>query len=131
MLRCANNHGVFSLTTDKIYKVIEFDGADCTVKVVNDEGKEAWYKEDMFKPIKVVASHYGDDIQPFDLMRAKGTLQDFCKDNLIKYSFRQGKKVGQEQNDLIKILDYAMLLCMEAGADQERMRKVISKRFNR
>lgn len=41
----------------------------------------------------------------------------FSQGNIVKYNHRVGKKKGQEADDIIKIIDYAMLLSYEKGIE--------------
>ena len=58
------------------------------------------------------SQHYiGDNnIQSLDLIFAIGRGEGFCIGNIIKYAARYKKKKGQEYNDVMKILHYALLL---------------------
>ena len=56
--------------------------------------------------------HYssGDDkIQTLDLIEACGDGEAFCRSNILKYASRYDKK-GTARRDIMKILNYAVLL---------------------
>ena len=53
--------------------------------------------------------HYGDEVQPIDLIIAAGHGTGFCVGSIQKYSGRYGKKPGEARKDLLKIIHYAIL----------------------
>lgn len=56
------------------------------------------------------SDHYKNGgIEPMDLFIAKGTHEDFCIDNIVKYAMRF--KVTRNCKDLRKVSDYAHILC--------------------
>ena len=50
------------------------------------------------------------DIQTIDLMAAKKLATGFCQANILKYGSRYGDKDGRNKRDLLKVIQYAMLL---------------------
>lgn len=58
------------------------------------------------------SKHYvgEDNIQSLDLIFATGHGEGFCTGNILKYGARQGKKAGQQRDDIMKTLHYALLL---------------------
>lgn len=62
--------------------------------------------------------HYTSDeskVQVLDIIEAIGDGVPFCRDNLIKYSARFGKKNGFSKLDALKIIHYGILLYNFAG----------------
>lgn len=56
------------------------------------------------------SGHYKTgSVEPIDLYRSLGLLQDFCLASIIKYASRQKAK-GVNSSDLEKIIHYARLL---------------------
>jgi hypothetical protein len=63
-------------------------------------------------------SHYASEnskVQVLDIIEAIGDGVPFCRDNLIKYSSRFGKKNGMSKMDALKIIHYGILLYHFAG----------------
>lgn len=63
-------------------------------------------------------SHYASEnskVQVLDIIEAIGDGVPFCRDNLIKYSSRFGKKNGMSKMDSLKIIHYGILLYHFAG----------------
>lgn len=66
--------------------------------------------------------HYTSEnskVQVLDIIDAIGDGIPFCRDNLIKYSSRFGKKDGMSKLDALKIMHYAVLLYHFAGFNNE------------
>lgn len=62
--------------------------------------------------------HYTSEeskVQVLDIIEAIGDGVPFCRDNLIKYSARFGKKDGFSKLDALKIIHYGILLYNFAG----------------
>lgn len=62
--------------------------------------------------------HYTSEeskVQVLDIIEAIGDGVPFCRDNLIKYSARFGKKNGFSKLDALKIIHYGILLYNFAG----------------
>jgi len=62
--------------------------------------------------------HYTSEeskVQVLDIIQAIGDGVPFCRDNLIKYSARFGKKNGFSKLDALKIIHYGILLYNFAG----------------
>lgn len=56
------------------------------------------------------SKHYKEgQIEPIDLIMAKGLAEDFCLANIIKYAIRF--KVTRNLEDLKKVSDYSHILC--------------------
>jgi hypothetical protein len=74
------------------------------------------------------SGHYkgGSDIEPLDLIISKGFIEDFCLANIIKYATRF--KVTQNLDDLIKVSDYAQILCgVKLQKDKINKREMVGK----
>jgi len=68
-------------------------------------------------------SHYASEnskVQVLDIIDAIGDGVPFCRDNLIKYSSRFGKKNGMSKLDALKIIHYGILLYHFAGFNGEQ-----------
>jgi hypothetical protein len=90
------------------------------------ENKNGFYKFSEDKTLKAaeeyIAStyhqHYTSDeskVQVLDIIEAIGDGVPFCRDNLIKYSARFGKKDGFSKLDALKIIHYGILMYHFAG----------------
>jgi len=67
-------------------------------------------------------AHYASEkskVQVLDMIDAIGDGVPFCRDNLIKYSSRFGKKDGMSRLDALKIIHYGILLYHFAGFNDE------------
>jgi len=67
-------------------------------------------------------AHYASEkskVQVLDMIDAIGDGVPFCRDNLIKYSSRFGKKDGMSRLDALKIIHYGVLLYHFAGFNNE------------
>lgn len=67
-------------------------------------------------------SHYASEkskVQVLDMIDAIGDGVPFCRDNLIKYSSRFGKKDGMSRLDALKIIHYGVLLYHFAGFNNQ------------
>ena len=49
-------------------------------------------------------------VQTIDLMAARDIAAQFCQANILKYGSRYGSKDGRNKKDLLKVIQYAMLL---------------------
>ena len=49
-------------------------------------------------------------VQTIDLMAARDIAPQFCQANILKYGSRYGSKDGRNKTDLLKVIQYAMLL---------------------
>ena len=67
------------------------------------------------------SKHYYGNVEPLDLIIARGLAKDFCLANIIKYAARY--KQNPNLNDLKKIADYAHILC---GIELEGQKCIIS-----
>ena len=66
--------------------------------------------------------HYASDkskVQVLDMIDAIDDGVPFCRDNLIKYSSRFGKKDGMSKLDALKIIHYGVILYHFAGFNNE------------
>ena len=54
--------------------------------------------------------HEYRNVQTIDLMASRELASDFCQANILKYGSRYGSKDGRNKKDLLKVIDYAMLL---------------------
>jgi hypothetical protein len=85
-------------------------GEDKTLKAVEEYIKSTYN------------SHYASEnskVQVLDIIDAIGDGVPFCRDNLIKYSSRFGKKDGMSKLDALKIIHYGILLYHFAGFNNE------------
>ena len=95
-----------SLNSDHFWKF----GEGKTLKVVEDYIKGTYN------------GHYASDkskVQVLDMIDAIDDGVPFCRDNLIKYSSRFGKKDGMSKLDALKIIHYGILLYHFAGFNNE------------
>lgn len=72
--------------------------------------------------ISTYTAHYASDnskVQILDIIESIGDAIPFCRDNLIKYSSRFGKKGGLSKLDALKIIHYGILLYNFAGFHTE------------
>jgi len=84
------------------------------------EGKTLKAVEDYI--VSTYKAHYASDsskVQVLDIIDAIGDGVPFCRDNLIKYSSRFGKKDGMSRLDALKIIHYGILLYNFAGFNNE------------
>jgi len=72
--------------------------------------------------VSTYRSHYASEtskVQVLDMIDAIGDGVPFCRDNLIKYSSRFGKKDGMSRLDALKIIHYGILLYHFAGFNNQ------------
>lgn len=72
--------------------------------------------------VSTYRAHYASDnskVQVLDIIDSIGDGVPFCRDNLIKYSSRFGKKNGMSRLDALKIIHYGILLYHFAGFNNE------------
>ena len=92
------------------------------------EYKENKFNEDVAMTMlqnhitKTYDSHYSmNKIQSTEFIFDAGHGEGFCLGNIIKYAQRYGKKDGKNQQDLLKILHYTiMLLGVEIENEETR-----------
>jgi hypothetical protein len=95
-------------------------------KPVADENVNGFWKFNEGKTMKALDeylkstynSHYTSEkskVQVLDIIDAIGDGVPFCRDNLIKYASRFGKKNGMSKLDALKIMHYGVLLYHFAG----------------
>ena len=61
--------------------------------------------------LKTYDAHYSmNKIQSTEFVIDAGHGEGFCIGNIIKYAQRYGKKNGKSQDDLLKIIHYAIIL---------------------
>ncbi len=61
--------------------------------------------------IQTYDAHYSKNkIQTTEFVFDAGHGEGFCIGNIIKYAQRYGKKAGYNENDLLKIIHYAIIL---------------------
>lgn len=80
---------------------------------------------------KFHSSHYeSNKIEPITYIMANN--MSFNRGNIVKYAHRAGKKEGQQELDIKKIIDYAMLLGFENGAfpSREELIMLIDYRYD-
>ena len=64
--------------------------------------------------------HYSmEKIQSTEFIFDAGHGEGFCIGNIIKYAQRYGKKDGKNQQDLLKIIHYAIKLLGSKDGDKE------------
>jgi hypothetical protein len=81
-----------------------------------NEGKTLKAAEEYIK--STYHQHYTSEeskVQVLDIIEAIGDGVPFCRDNLIKYSARFGKKNGFSKLDALKIIHYGILMYNFAG----------------
>lgn len=78
------------------------------------------------------SNHYNKDVQPIDLYMAKGELTGYARSSILRYAFRFGDKKGQEQKDIKKIIDCALLMGFAEGYtfDETELVELIKTRLN-
>ena len=70
--------------------------------------------------------HYGKgSIQTTEVTFASGHGESFCIGNILKYAQRFGKKEGRNEQDLYKIIHYAVMILGE----MDKQREVAHKEF--
>jgi len=71
--------------------------------------------------MKKGSEHYKTGgVEPFDLYKAGGMMQDFCVANICKYAFRNRRELGTPINpkDIEKIIHYAEELGKLGGSNE-------------
>jgi len=97
---------------------------------MSEEISEHFWKFGEGKTLKAVdeyikgtyKGHYASDKSKFQVLDMIDAIDDgvpFCRDNLIKYSSRFGKKDGMSKLDALKIIHYGVLLYHFAGFNNE------------
>ncbi len=97
----------------------------------NNTNKSGFWKYNEDKTLKVAEEyiistykgHYTSDnskVQILDIIESIGDGVPFCRDNLIKYSSRFGKKDGLSKLDALKIIHYGILLYNFAGFNNDK-----------
>jgi hypothetical protein len=92
-------------------------------KIMNNNGFWKFNEDKTLKEAEeYIAStyhqHYTSEeskVQVLDIIEAIGDGVPFCRDNLIKYSARFGKKNGFSKLDALKIIHYGILMYHFAG----------------
>jgi len=65
-------------------------------------------------------AHYSmNKIQSTEFIIDAGHGEGFCIGNIIKYAQRYGKKNGKSQDDLLKIIHYAIILLGSEDGNKE------------
>lgn len=93
---------------------------------LNQDNKNGFWKFNEDKTLKEAAEyikstyhqHYTSEeskVQVLDIIESIGDGVAFCRDNLIKYSARFGKKEGFSKLDALKIIHYGILMYHFAG----------------
>ena len=79
--------------------------------------------------LKTYDSHYSmNKIQSTEFIFDAGHGEGFCLGNIIKYAQRYGKKDGKNEQDLLKILHYAIILLGVENENKEA-RKLIGSEY--
>tara|TARA_Y100001937_G_C7057590_1_gene302164 strand:+ start:77 stop:340 length:264 start_codon:yes stop_codon:yes gene_type:complete len=74
----------------------------------NEEEVLNWVRNHI---ISTYGKHYGEGkIQSTEFIIDAGHGEGFCIGNIIKYAQRYGKKNGKNDEDLLKIIHYAIIL---------------------
>ena len=60
-----------------------------------------------------------EKIQSTEFIFDAGHGEGFCIGNIIKYAQRYGKKDGKNEQDLLKIIHYAIILLGSKDGDKE------------
>ena len=80
--------------------------------------------------LKTYDSHYSmNKIQSTEFIFDAGHGEGFCLGNIIKYAQRYGKKDGRNEQDLLKILHYAIILLGVENENKET-RKSYTSEYN-
>lgn len=80
--------------------------------------------------LKTYDSHYSmNKIQSTEFIFDAGHGEGFCLGNIIKYAQRYGKKDGKNEQDLLKILHYAIILLGVENENKET-RKSYTSEYN-
>jgi len=70
--------------------------------------------------INTYNAHYSmNKIQSTEFIIDAGHGEGFCIGNIIKYAQRYGKKNGKSQDDLLKIIHYAIILLGSEDGNKE------------
>ncbi len=99
------------------------------------EYKENKFNEDVAMTMlqnhitKTYDSHYSmEKIQSTEFIFDAGHGEGFCLGNIIKYAQRYGKKDGKNQQDLLKILHYTIML-LGVEIENEETRKSYTSEY--
>ena len=99
------------------------------------EYKENKFNEDVAMTMlqnhitKTYDSHYSmNKIQSTEFIFDAGHGEGFCLGNIIKYAQRYGKKDGKNQQDLLKILHYTIML-LGVEIENEETRKSYTSEY--
>jgi hypothetical protein len=101
-----NKKEIMETSTNHLWKYNE----DKTIKALEEYMSSTYH------------SHYASEdskVQVLDIIESIGDGIPFCRDNLIKYSCRFGKKSGMSKLDALKIMHYGALLYNFAGFNNE------------
>lgn len=91
------------------------------------KGVSKCYRPD--KKVLEQSGHYKGDVEPFDVYKSMGIHEQFVIGNIIKYAMRAGKKAGQKNNDIKKIFDYALELCLYTGITEKEIIEILEDRL--
>ena len=81
--------------------------------------------------LKTYDSHYSmNKIQSTEFIFDAGHGEGFCLGNIIKYAQRYGKKDGRNEQDLLKILHYGIILMGSKIDEKEETRKSYTSEYN-
>ena len=76
--------------------------------------------------LKTYDSHYSmNKIQSTEFIFDAGHGEGFCLGNIIKYAQRYGKKDGRNEQDLLKILHYAIILLGVENENKKDRKSVV------
>ena len=120
----------FSLTGNPYTSSPDVIYPPTSYEVKSQPNSDHFWKFGEGKTLKVVEEyikgtyngHYASDkskVQVLDMIDAIDDGVPFCRDNLIKYSSRFGKKDGMSKLDALKIIHYGVLLYHFAGFNNE------------
>ena len=73
---------------------------------------------------KTYKGHYGSgNIQTTEVTFDAGHGESFCLGNILKYAQRFGKKNGRNEQDLYKIIHYAIMILGQIEKDKAKAHK--------
>lgn len=75
---------------------------------------------------KTYTQHYGNSkYQATDMIVDSGHGRGFCIGNIMKYAKRFGKKDGENEADIMKIIHYAIILLHSIREERDKYDRVI------
>lgn len=151
---CISEDEVKGVKVGNVYEIL--DETDSYFLLERDNGTNCYFRKNCFEPVVAGTKEIIDDvkekvcldlskdevknrtghytvggIEPFDVHKSMGIFSEFAKGNIIKYTMRQGKKLGEDINDLKKIVDYALSLALYEGVNPEDLKGIFEDRIKR